>query len=58
MRRYRVEEVLTIVGVAEVEAASKADAREKVLRGEVELTWNDGQDVRRGDGVHVYVADA
>jgi hypothetical protein len=54
LRRYRVEETLTIVGSAEVEATSKAEAHQKIMAGEVEFFWNDGQDVRRGDGIHIF----
>lgn len=54
LRLYRVEETLTVVGVGEVEATSKAEAVEKAKRGEVEFYWGDGQDVRRGDGIKAY----
>ena len=54
-RTYRVEDVVTIVGVGYVTARSKAEAVEKARNGEVEFTYNDGQDIRRGDGLHAYV---
>jgi hypothetical protein len=52
-RLYRVEETLTIVGVAHVEAATKAEVRQMIDRGEVEFIYNDGQDIRRGDGIKI-----
>lgn len=54
-REYRIEETLTIVGVGSVMAHSKAEAVEKASRGEVEFFWNDGQDIRRGDGIKAFV---
>lgn len=55
-RRYRVEDVVTIVGIGYVTAKSKTDAVAKAIDGLVEFTYNEGQDMRRGDGLHAFVA--
>lgn len=55
-RLYRVEDIITVVGVGYVEATSKAEAKRKATDGEVEFYYNNGQDIRRGDGLHVYVS--
>jgi hypothetical protein len=54
-RLYRVEDVITEVGVGYVRARSKADAVDRASRGEVEFTYGGGADIRRGDGLHAYV---
>lgn len=54
MRRYRVEETITVVGVAEVEATSKSEVKRMIADGEVGFIYNDGQDVRQGDGIRIY----
>lgn len=54
-RLYRIEDVITEVGIGYVNARSKAEAVEKANRGEVEFTYGGGINVRRGDGLHAYV---
>jgi hypothetical protein len=55
LRLYRVEDVVTEVGVGWIRARSKAEAIEKAEGGAVEFVYGGGADVRRGDGLHAYV---
>ena len=54
-RLYRIEDTVTEVGVGYVLARSKAEAVRKAIDGEVQFTYGQGADVRRGDGLHAFV---
>lgn len=56
-RLYHVEDWLTIVGVAEVEATTKAEVKALIEAGEVEFIYDDGVNVRRGDGTRIRLAE-
>jgi hypothetical protein len=53
-RVYEVVETVTITGVGYVRAKSRADAVEKAKGGQVEFDWDQGQILRRGDGIKAY----
>lgn len=54
-RWYVVVETITITGTGDVRARSKAEAVEKAKNGEVEFDWDQGQVIRRGDGIKAYL---
>jgi hypothetical protein len=57
-RVYEVVETVTITGVGYVRAKSRADAVEKAKGGQVEFDWDQGQILRRGDGIKAYPLSA
>ena len=54
-RVYEVVETITITGVGYVRARSVAEAIESAKRGRVEFDWDQGQNVRRGDGIKAWL---
>jgi hypothetical protein len=57
-RAYEVVETITITGVGYVRAKSKADAVEQAKDGLVVFDWDQGQILRRGDGIKAYPLSA
>lgn len=57
-RLYHVIDTVTITGVGDVMARSKAEAVEKAANGEVQFDYDQGQVVRRGDGLRALRAPA